>query len=411
LTRTSRYKYATVFVDHYSRYTYIHLQSTLTSEETVEAKNAFEAHCRKHNVRVENYHADNGRFADNMFINDVKQKGQTITYCGVNAHWQNGIAERMIRTLRETARTQLLHAVERWPASCSIHLWPFALRYVAHVQNELPKKGGESPISKFSGVPIQANLNHLHSFGCPVYALDSNLASGKAIGNWNRRARLGMYLGPSPRHARSVSLVLNPSTGLISPQYHINHDEFFETIDRTSRELPAPWKLLAGFRGRTGLSTLLGGRGDDQSMAVPQSTDLLDKEVNGDNEQAGTTVETRRTQRANAGSSPVEQQQPATSISKVSGRLRRRTQALQDSIDQGLGITSFQATMDDTEEYYQALLEDDYKMQDHMRDPIAFKASSDPDTMYYHQAIRAPDRDEFLKAIVKEINDHIEGNH
>ena len=57
---TRRYKYATVFVDHFSRYTYIHLQKTLTSEETLEAKNAFEAHCRKHNVIVENYHADNG---------------------------------------------------------------------------------------------------------------------------------------------------------------------------------------------------------------------------------------------------------------------------------------------------------------------------------------------------------------
>lgn len=100
---TQRYKYATVFIDHYSQYAYVHLQRTLTSEETLKAKNAFKAHCRRYNVTIENYHADNGRFSDNLYINDVRQKGQTITYCGVNAHWQNGIAERMIRTLRETA--------------------------------------------------------------------------------------------------------------------------------------------------------------------------------------------------------------------------------------------------------------------------------------------------------------------
>ena len=46
-----------------------------------------------------------------------------------------------------------------------------------------------------------------------------------------------------------------------------------------------------------------------------------------------------------------------------------------------------------------------------MTNPISFKASSDPDNMYYHQAIKAPDKEEFMQAIVKEINDHIEGNH
>lgn len=63
------------------------------------------------------------------------------------------------------------------------------------------------------------------------------------------------------------------------------------------------------------------------------------------------------------------------------------------------------------DQYYKVLHEDDYILQDKMQDPIAFKASSDPDTMYYHQAIRAPDRELFLQAIVKEINDHIDGNH
>ena len=45
-----------------------------------------------------------------------------------------------------------------------------------------------------------------------------------------------------------------------------------------------------------------------------------------------------------------------------------------------------------------------------MLDPIAFKATGDPDTMYFHQAMKEPDKDEFLKAIVKEVNDP-KGNH
>jgi len=33
---------------------------------------------------------------------------------------------------------------------------------------------------------------------------------------------------------------------------------------------------------------------------------------------------------------------------------------------------------------------------------MAFKASTDPDTMYYHQAMREPDKDKFQEAIKKE---------
>ena len=408
---TQRYKYATVFVDHFSRYTYVHLQKSLTSEETLEAKRAFEAHCRKYNVNVENYHADNGRFADNLYVNDVRAKGQTITYCGVNAHWQNGIAERMIRTLRETARTQLLHAIERWPSNCSTHLWPFALRYAAQVQNEVPKKDGESPISKFSGVSVQANMNHLHAFGCPVYALNNDLASGKTIGNWNRRARLGIYLGPSPRHARTVSLVMNPSNGLVSPQFHVSHDEFFETVDRSSGEPTAPWKILTGIRGKGAIRTEVSENHrtnqrfrdtTDRVQVTNEDTQSLQDEIEIEGEQESSQQTDLHAE---------ESTRPTTSISRVSGRVRRRTQALQDGIDQGLRITSFKSTVEDVDDYYHALHEDDFELQDKMRDPIAFKANSDPDTMYYHQAIRAPDRKEFLKAIIKEINDHIDGNH
>jgi len=38
---------------------------------------------------------------------------------------------------------------------------------------------------------------------------------------------------------------------------------------------------------------------------------------------------------------------------------------------------------------------------------LAFAASADPDTMYYHQAMKEPDADEFRKAMAKEIEDHL----
>ncbi len=63
------YTVATVFVDHYSRLKYIYLMTKLTSEETMEAKQAFEHFAKQHGVCILHYHCDNGQFADNAFKN------------------------------------------------------------------------------------------------------------------------------------------------------------------------------------------------------------------------------------------------------------------------------------------------------------------------------------------------------
>ena len=91
LTR-KRYKYVTLFIDQYSRSSYLHLQSSLTSAETVQSKEAFESKSRDHGVRIEHYHADNGRFSDNAFRDHVKASGQSLWFCGVNtlAKWSCG---------------------------------------------------------------------------------------------------------------------------------------------------------------------------------------------------------------------------------------------------------------------------------------------------------------------------------
>jgi hypothetical protein len=48
-----RYKYARVFVDMYSDYTYLYFHSAITSEETIKVKHAFEAHAATYGVKIE----------------------------------------------------------------------------------------------------------------------------------------------------------------------------------------------------------------------------------------------------------------------------------------------------------------------------------------------------------------------
>jgi hypothetical protein len=55
-----RYNSATIFVDHHSDVTYVHLQKSTNAKETLEAKEAFDRWCSAHHVRVRHYHSDNG---------------------------------------------------------------------------------------------------------------------------------------------------------------------------------------------------------------------------------------------------------------------------------------------------------------------------------------------------------------
>ena len=56
--------------------------------------------------------------------------------------------------------------------------------------------------------------------------------------------------------------------------------------------------------------------------------------------------------------------------------------------------------------YYESMHEDDYNLQNELEDPIAFLVSTANDILYYHQAMKAPDCNEFQRAIHKEFNDH-----
>jgi hypothetical protein len=216
----------------------------------VEAKEAFEAVVRNTGVRIQHYHADNGRFSDKGFMNAVKKQQHTISFCKVNAHFQNWIAEKRIRDLQEQAHNMLMNAKSRWPKAVSAHLWPYALRSTNQLRQFTPdKEAGTPPLERFSGSEVAANLKDCHTPLCPVYALNSSLASDKSIPKWDKICRLGINMGPSPRHSRNVSLVLDLKTGLSSPQFHVKHDELFETVaSRTGApDTISNWKYLAGF--------------------------------------------------------------------------------------------------------------------------------------------------------------------
>ena len=50
-------------------------------------------------IRVNKFHTENGIFAEEGFKSDVSDNNQTISYCGVGAHFQNRIAKAAIKKL------------------------------------------------------------------------------------------------------------------------------------------------------------------------------------------------------------------------------------------------------------------------------------------------------------------------
>jgi hypothetical protein len=88
----------------------------------------------------------------------------------------------------------------------------------------------KSPQGLFHGVDTRPNLKYFQPFACPAFVLDNRLQTAKKIPKWELRARIGMYLGMSTQHARSVALILNLTTGHVSPKFHVRFDPSFSTV-------------------------------------------------------------------------------------------------------------------------------------------------------------------------------------
>jgi hypothetical protein len=169
---TKKHYCATIFVDHFSQLRFVHLQIDDSAVETLAAKQAFAAFAAEHGVRIQHYHCDNGRFSNNAFRQACHNSHQHLTFCGVNAHFQNGIAERAIRDLSQSAQKQLLHARARWPAAVHFARWPYTLHHAALLHNSLPVlKDGTSRLELFSSIRIGVHMKNMHTFACPVFAL------------------------------------------------------------------------------------------------------------------------------------------------------------------------------------------------------------------------------------------------
>ena len=160
--------------------------------------------------------------------------------------------EKQIRDIQDQTRKQLHHAKARWPSAVELALFPYALRQATHFTNWLPdKEDASSPLDRFSKTSVAPKLRENHSFGYLIFALQNSLTGGRGgVPKWKPRARLGINLGPSPRHMGLVWLIINLQTEIAYPQFHLSYDDFFEAVRPTAGNphVYSNWQALAVLR-------------------------------------------------------------------------------------------------------------------------------------------------------------------
>eukprot|EP00957_Ditylum_brightwellii_P013135 992665-Ditylum_brightwellii.AAC.1 len=107
---------------------------------------------------------------------------------------------------------------------------------------------GRTPESILHGIEVEdIPMKLFHILYCPIYVLDARLqnAGGADPPKWEPHSCIGIYLKHSPFHAGSMALVWNPSTGQVSPQFHIVFDDDFSTVTyMEAGTIPPNWKEL-----------------------------------------------------------------------------------------------------------------------------------------------------------------------
>ncbi len=129
-------------------------QLGFSAVETIRAKQNFEKFAFNHYVIPISYLTDSGAFKANKFVEHIRNHHKKIQYCGTNAHHQNGVAKRDIRTISNMARAMILQASAHWNHGIDATMWPLAVQYSTYVYNTLPQSNKISPSDLFFGATI-----------------------------------------------------------------------------------------------------------------------------------------------------------------------------------------------------------------------------------------------------------------
>jgi hypothetical protein len=127
----------------------------------------------------------------------------------------------------------LNHAISRWDKTITAELWTFAIKHAATIYNTTKGRSRDydlSPWEQFTGERSKLNQTYMHPLCCPVYVLDQRMQEGTSPPKWKKRTTQKVYVGHLHHYSKSVPMVWDPKTKLVSPQFHVMFDDNFDTV-------------------------------------------------------------------------------------------------------------------------------------------------------------------------------------
>jgi transposase InsO family protein len=208
-------RYMLTFTDDYSRRSWIYLTRTRTElyERFREWQMTAE---RQSNEKLQAIRCDNAGEYQALATRLRRENGVVFEFTTPYTPEQNGVAERLNRTLITKVRAMLAEAdLPQW-------LWGEAAYAACYLHNRTPRRydGGWVTTPKEMWTGEIPDLSHLRVFGCVAYA---QLAKEQRNNKLDQTSIRGIFVGYTPT-ARQYR-VYNPETGVVGRYSTVRFDE------------------------------------------------------------------------------------------------------------------------------------------------------------------------------------------
>ena len=155
--------YFVTFIDDHSNFTWVFMlkQKSAVSGVFLEWLIMVETLSEK---RLKEFRSDNGgEYVSNYFSEICKERGISVQPTIPYTPQQNGVAERMNRTIMDNVRATLYHA------KLPLFLWAEAVATIVYIRNVCPTSSfkGVTPHERFYSV--KPDVGHLRVFGCTAF--------------------------------------------------------------------------------------------------------------------------------------------------------------------------------------------------------------------------------------------------
>ena len=196
----TKIKYIQNFVDDYSSYKWIFLETSIGGNKTLENLKKIQAKVKNsHDLNLKVFRSDNGTEYINKTLTDhLNQLGIEYEESNVECKEENGSSERYNQTLMNYVRCMLLGS------GMPKRFWPEAAMYAHYILNRLPTRRlqGKSPYEM--ATKLKPNLGKLPIWGTACFAhVPANNRPHKKLASRATRCR---FLGLDSKHKDAFRL-------------------------------------------------------------------------------------------------------------------------------------------------------------------------------------------------------------